>query len=179
MLSDNYGVGQSLINAHRYKTAVLEQIICSGLESALASLLSNICFKAGDIKLTPVQHLKATIPVYKMSIKERRHRNTNPPFEWGWTDSSSFFGRGEQTGWSCRSAGSRWVAYNLQCLEKSRDIFAVSFSFSLFWTSMWIWFWSASPSFSWLRTSREAGHRLVSVTSHIQWMINQELHNCP
>lgn len=92
MLSDNYGVGQRLINAHRYKTAVLEQIICSGLESASASLLSNICFKAGDITLTSVQHLKATIPVYKMSIKERRHRNTNPPFEWGWTDSSSFLG---------------------------------------------------------------------------------------
>lgn len=42
--------------------------------------LFNLHHEAREAKLTPGQHLKATIPIYKMRIKERRHRNTNPPW---------------------------------------------------------------------------------------------------
>lgn len=59
-----------------------ERITCSDLGPALASLLSNIFATTQERwKSTPGQRLKATsIRVYKMRIKERRHRNTNPPW---------------------------------------------------------------------------------------------------
>lgn len=96
-MSDNYGVGQRLITAHRYKTALLEQMVCSDLGSALASrpFPTNFCFNAVDIKLTPDQHLKATAPVYKMSIKEKAQKH-KPTEWWGWTDSSFFSRKGSK-----------------------------------------------------------------------------------
>ena len=138
-----------------------ERIVCSDLGPALASLLSNIFATTQERwKSTPGQRLKATsIRVYKMRIEERRHRNTNPP--WSGADWQQQFFQ-EQTGWSCRSAGSRWVAYNSRCLEKSRDLYICCHTFVQFVSDLT---WVPRHSSPGLKLAGSPSHRVGSVTS--------------
>lgn len=103
--------------------AVLEEIVSSDLGSALASLLSDFFRDRGEVTLTPGQHLRATMPVNSISIKERRHRKTNPP--WAHPAAAAFQGSklGEAAG--LLAAGGERVKIRL---------LAVSVSFRMLWT---------------------------------------------
>lgn len=93
----------------------------------------------------PVQHLKATIPLYKMSRKERRHGNTNPPWGGGGL-TAAVFARGRRESRVDEAAGLLSAADGLltTCdVRKGAEIYIVwfflrsafEFSSDLFWFS--------------------------------------------
>lgn len=93
-----------------------------------------------------------------MRIKERRHRNTNPPWSGGGLTAAVFFGsRPDEAAGLLAADGSLTTCNVWRGAEIY--IFAVSFSFSLFCNSTWILL-RCSPTVCWSQSSYVCDHRL-------------------